>query len=67
MWVVVLFALTSMIALGFVVANVGALFRLRYIFWMMIIVVAMKGSEALRDTSITASEEGRFTPASPES
>jgi len=43
MWLVLLFALTSMIGLGFVVANAGALFRLRYVFWMMMIVLATKG------------------------
>ena len=43
MWLVLLFALTSMIGLGFVVANAGALFRLRYVFWMIMIVLAMEG------------------------
>jgi len=43
MWLVLSFALTSLIGLGFVVANVGALFRLRYVFWMMVVVLAMKG------------------------
>jgi hypothetical protein len=43
MWLVLLFALTSMIGLGFVVANAGALFRLRYVFWMMMIVLAVEG------------------------
>jgi hypothetical protein len=50
MWLVLLFALTSMIGLGFVVANVGALFRLRYVFWMMIVVLAMKGIELISDS-----------------
>ena len=44
MWLVLLFALTSMIGLGFVVANAGALFRLRYVFWMMMIPLAVKGA-----------------------
>jgi len=43
MCLVLSFALTSLIGLGFVVANVGALFRLRYVFWMMVVVLAMKG------------------------
>jgi len=48
LWLVLLFALTSMIGLGFVVANVGALFRLRYVFWMMIVLIALKGVDELR-------------------
>jgi hypothetical protein len=48
MWLVLLFALTSMIGLGFVVANAGALFRLRYVFWMMMILLAMRGSLELK-------------------
>ena len=43
LWLVLLFALTSMIGLGFVVANAGALFRVRYVFWMMIIPIAVRG------------------------
>ena len=56
MWLVLLFALTSMIGLGFVVANAGALFRLRYVFWMMMIVLAVKD----------ASEWNRHSNNSPE-
>jgi hypothetical protein len=72
MWLVLLFALTSMIGLGFVVANAGALFRLRYVFWMMMIPLAVKGPQngtgipeltKNRTHQNRTSEEGRFTPA----
>jgi hypothetical protein len=49
MWLVLLFALASMIGLGFVVVNVGALFRLRYVSWMMMILLAMKGTLMISD------------------
>ena len=43
MWLVFLVATIGMLALGLVVANVGALFRIRYVFWMMLIVLAARG------------------------
>jgi len=43
MWFVFLVATIGILALGLVVANVGALFRIRYVFWMMLIVLAAKG------------------------
>ena len=42
MWFVFLVATIGMLALGLVVANVGALFRIRYVFWMMLIVLAAR-------------------------
>jgi 4-amino-4-deoxy-L-arabinose transferase-like glycosyltransferase len=42
MWFVFLVATIGMLALGLVVANAGALFRIRYVFWMMLIVLAAK-------------------------
>ena len=42
MWLVFLVATIGILALGFVVANAGALFRIRYVFWMMLIVLAAK-------------------------
>ena len=59
MWLVVLFALTSMIGLGFVVANAGALFRLRYVFWMMVILLAMKGTSQNRNAVASGSKDPR--------
>src|SRR5688572_29047110 len=40
MWLLFLVATTAMIALGLVVVNAGALFRLRYVFWIMFIIMA---------------------------
>ena len=35
-------AATGMLALGLVVVNAGALYRIRYVFWMLMIVIAAK-------------------------
>jgi 4-amino-4-deoxy-L-arabinose transferase-like glycosyltransferase len=43
MWMLILVATIGMIALGLVVVNAGALYRIRYVFWMMMIVIAAKG------------------------
>ena len=43
MWFVFLVATIGTLALGLVVANAGALFRIRYVFWMMLIVLAARG------------------------
>ena len=40
MWLLFLVATTGMLALGLVVVNAGALFRLRYAFWILMIVIA---------------------------
>jgi hypothetical protein len=48
-----------MIGLGFVVANAGALFRLRYVFWMMMIVLAVKGSSSLTESNQFGIEQVR--------
>ncbi|HET6979604.1 MAG TPA: glycosyltransferase family 39 protein [Pyrinomonadaceae bacterium] len=42
-WLVFLVATIGMLALGLVVVNAGALFRIRYVFWMMLIVLAARG------------------------
>ena len=39
-WVLFLVAAIGMVALGLVVVNAGALFRIRYVFWMLLIVLA---------------------------
>jgi hypothetical protein len=39
-WLIFLVATMSTIALGLVVANAGALYRLRYVFWIMFIIMA---------------------------
>lgn len=43
MWLVFLVATIGMLALGLVVVNAGALFRIRYVFWVMLIVIAARG------------------------
>lgn len=42
-WLLFLVAAIGMVALGLVVVNAGALFRIRYVFWMMLIVPAAEG------------------------
>ena len=43
MWLVFLTATAGMIGLGLVVVNAGALYRLRYVFWIMMIVIGAQG------------------------
>jgi 4-amino-4-deoxy-L-arabinose transferase-like glycosyltransferase len=42
-WLVFLTATAGLIGLGLVVVNAGALYRLRYVFWIMMIVIAAHG------------------------
>ena len=42
-WLLFLVAAIGMVALGLVVVNAGALFRIRYVFWMLLIVLAAGG------------------------
>jgi hypothetical protein len=42
MWFVFLIAATGMLALGLVVVNAGALYRIRYVFWIMLIIIASR-------------------------
>ena len=43
-WLLFLIAATGMIALGFVVVNIGALFRMRYLFLILIIILGAEGA-----------------------
>jgi len=43
MWLSFIVASVGIVGLGVIVANVGALYRLRYAFWMMLIVIAVQG------------------------
>jgi 4-amino-4-deoxy-L-arabinose transferase-like glycosyltransferase len=43
MWLLLLVATIGMVALGLVVVNAGALYRIRYVFWMLMIVIASRG------------------------
>ncbi|HYJ47310.1 MAG TPA: hypothetical protein VEV81_11925 [Pyrinomonadaceae bacterium] len=47
MWLLLLVALINIVALGLVVPNIGTLFRLRYVFWMLIIILGARGSVVL--------------------
>jgi putative peptidoglycan lipid II flippase len=46
-WFLLLVALINMVALGLVVTNIGTLFRLRYVFWMLIIIMGVRGAVIL--------------------
>jgi len=54
MWFVFLIAATGMLALGLVVVNAGALYRIRYVFWMLLIVIASRYLTVFR-TNLTKS------------
>lgn len=43
MWLTFLTATAGLIGLGLVVVNAGALYRIRYVFWIMLIVIAAQG------------------------
>ncbi|HEU4511394.1 MAG TPA: hypothetical protein VFR78_24410 [Pyrinomonadaceae bacterium] len=43
MWLLFLVTTIGMIALGLVVVNAGALYRIRYVFWMLLIILAAEG------------------------
>jgi hypothetical protein len=62
MWFVFLIAAVGLLALGLVVVNAGALFRIRYVFWMMLIILSSRGLEQIRKR--TSQEEG-LAPAFP--
>jgi putative peptidoglycan lipid II flippase len=46
-WFLLLGALINIVALGLVVTNIGTLFRLRYVFWMLIIIMGIRGAVIL--------------------
>ena len=46
-WFLCLTALVGVMALGLVVVNIGTLYRMRYVFWMLLIVLGMKGAVQL--------------------
>lgn len=45
MWLLVLAAAIGAIALGMVVANIGTLYRIRYAFWILLIIIGMEGAQ----------------------
>jgi hypothetical protein len=55
LWFVALVAIAGIVALGLILANVGALFRLRYVFWFMLIVLAVKGAMIVWNRNLSSS------------
>jgi hypothetical protein len=46
-WLLLLITTLGMTVLGLVVSNVGALYRFRYLFWMLLIILGVKGFESM--------------------
>ena len=57
-WLLLSVAATEMIALGLVVINVGTLFRLRYVFLMLLVVLAVGGAARLLGRTAEGPGEG---------
>lgn len=53
-WLLLSVAVMGMLALGLVVVNVGALFRLRYVFLILLIILCAEGVSTLRPNSKSA-------------
>jgi 4-amino-4-deoxy-L-arabinose transferase-like glycosyltransferase len=53
MWLLFLVATIGMLALGLVVVNAGALFRLRYVFWILMIILACRGLHGFTERSVS--------------
>jgi 4-amino-4-deoxy-L-arabinose transferase-like glycosyltransferase len=49
-WLLFLAAATGVIALGLVVVNIGTLYRMRYAFWMLVIIVGVAGARQALST-----------------
>lgn len=58
-WLLIASAATGIIALGFVVINVGALFRLRYVFLILLVVLASAGAEHILSWSKDKREKAK--------
>jgi hypothetical protein len=48
MWLILLVAISGMISLSLAVVNLGALYRLRYFFWILMILIAVHGFYGVR-------------------
>jgi putative peptidoglycan lipid II flippase len=46
-WMLFLTAAIGVVALGMVVANIGTLYRMRYAFWILLIIIGMEGAQGL--------------------
>ncbi|HEX8922825.1 MAG TPA: hypothetical protein VF766_15220, partial [Pyrinomonadaceae bacterium] len=44
-WMLFFTAAVGVLALGLVVANIGTLYRMRYVFWMLLIIIGMEGAQ----------------------
>jgi hypothetical protein len=55
-WLLLLISLTGLLALGLVVPNLAALYRMRYGFWLLLIIL---GAEGLRQVSLQHSPTGK--------
>jgi len=53
-WFLTVFALLGAVALGLAVNNIGALYRLRYPFWILIVILGAGGVEQFRRTVLKA-------------
>lgn len=47
-WLLVLAAAVGVASLGIVVVNIGTLYRLRYVFWMLVVILGVDGAMQLR-------------------
>ncbi|MBA3442761.1 MAG: hypothetical protein H0T92_23170, partial [Pyrinomonadaceae bacterium] len=56
-WLMILVALIGVTTLGLVVTNLGALYRMRYVFWMLLIILGVEGAkQVLSSTLFTRSQ-----------
>lgn len=46
-WLLLSISLSGVAALGLVIPNIGTLYRVRYLFWILLIILGMKGLESL--------------------
>jgi 4-amino-4-deoxy-L-arabinose transferase-like glycosyltransferase len=46
-WLLLLITTSGVTALGLVISNVGALYRFRYLFWVLLIILGVKGFESV--------------------
>lgn len=57
-WLLLAITTFGVTALGLIVPNIGALYRFRYMFWMLLIILAMKGLESI--VTSAASQTGEL-------
>jgi 4-amino-4-deoxy-L-arabinose transferase-like glycosyltransferase len=57
MWLIFVTATAGLIGLGLVVVNAGALYRIRYVFWIMLVVIAAQGLLSVLQVSRKAAQK----------